>query len=228
MERSDGDLKKPIIFCDFDGTVTKKDNIVSIMKQFAPPEYEKWKDGVLSRSIGIREGVGNMFGLLPSSLQQEIISFVLETAEIREGFSDFVQYTKKQDIPLYIVSGGIDFFVKPMLQPFDSISGLYCNKADFSGERIQIQWPHVCDEKCLNQNCGCCKPAIIRKISDGSTHSIVIGDSVTDLEAAKMAETVIARDYLSEKCEELSIPSHSFETFYDCIDILENLRLGAK
>jgi 2-hydroxy-3-keto-5-methylthiopentenyl-1-phosphate phosphatase len=228
MERSDGDLKKPIIFCDFDGTVTKKDNIVSIMKQFAPPEYEKWKDGVLSRSIGIREGVGNMFGLLPSSLQQEIISFVLETAEIREGFSDFVQYTKKQDIPLYIVSGGIDFFVKPMLQPFDSISGLYCNKADFSGERIQIQWPHVCDEKCLNQNCGCCKPAIIRKISDGSTHSIVIGDSVTDLEAAKMAETVIARDYLSKKCEEFSIPSHSFETFYDCIDILENLRLGAK
>lgn len=54
----------------------------------------------------------------------------------------------------------------------------------------------------------------------------MIGDSVTDFEAAKMANTVIARDYLLEKCGELSIPSHSFETFYDCIHILEKLNLN--
>jgi 2-hydroxy-3-keto-5-methylthiopentenyl-1-phosphate phosphatase len=226
MEGSNDIVKNPIIFCDFDGTVTKKDNIVSIMKRFAPPEWEKWKDGVLSQSISIQEGVGNMFGLLPSSLQQEIIRFVLETAEIREGFRDFVQYTKNQGIPLYIVSGGMDFFVKPMLQPFDSIAGLYCNEAAFSGKAIRIHWPHACDEKCPNQNCGCCKPSIIRKLASADTHAIVIGDSVTDLQAAKVADTVIARDYLSEKCEELSIPFQPFHTFYDCIEILENLRLG--
>ena len=216
-------MKQPIIFCDFDGTVTKKDNIVSIMKQFAPPEWEKWKDGVLSQSIGIREGVGAMFSLLPSSLQKEIIHFLFETSEIREGFGDFVQYTNEKGIPLYIVSGGMDFFVKPMLEPFGSITGIFCNEADFSGENIQIHWPYACDEQCTNQNCGCCKPTIIRKISTKDTHSIMIGDSVTDFEAAKMADTVIARDYLLEKCGELSIPSHSFETFHDCIHILEKL-----
>ncbi|MFK2825949.1 2-hydroxy-3-keto-5-methylthiopentenyl-1-phosphate phosphatase [Bacillus sp. B190/17] len=217
-------LKKPIIFCDFDGTVTKKDNIISIMKQFAPPEWEKLKDDVLSQSISIQEGVGKMFQLLPSSLKQEIVDFVLETAEIRDGFNDFVRYTKEQNIPLYIVSGGIDFFVKPMLQPFESITGLYCNEGDFSGENIHIHWPHACDEKCPNQNCGCCKPSIIRALSSGDTHSIVIGDSVTDLQAAKIADTVIARDYLSEKCETLSIPYQPFDTFYDCIEILEKLK----
>ncbi|KMY52957.1 2-hydroxy-3-keto-5-methylthiopentenyl-1-phosphate phosphatase [Bacillus sp. FJAT-27231] len=218
-------LKKPVIFCDFDGTVTKKDNIISIMKRFAPPEWEKWKDGVLSQSISIQEGVGNMFALLPSSLRQEIIDFVLETAEIREGFGEFVQYTKKQGIPLYIVSGGIDFFVKPMLEPFSEITGLYCNEADFSGEHIHIRWPHECDQECPNQNCGCCKPAIIRNTANADHYTIVIGDSVTDFQAAKIADSVIARDYLAEKCEELSIPFQPFETFYDCINILENLNL---
>lgn len=215
-------MKKPVIFCDFDGTVTKKDNIVSIMKQFAPAEWEGWKDQVLSRSVSIQEGVGNMFGLLPSSLKQEITSFVLENVEIREGFSEFVQYTEKQGIPLYIVSGGMDFFVKPILAPFDSIAGVFCNEADFSGEKIKIQWPHSCDQKCTNQNCGCCKPAIIRQISGADTHSIVIGDSVTDLEAAKISDTVIARDYLAAECGKCSIPFQPFDTFYDCINILDN------
>ncbi len=222
------EVNNPIIFCDFDGTVTKKDNIVSIMKQFAPPEWEMWKDQVLSRSVSIQEGVGNMFHLLPSSLKQEITKFVLENIEIRDGFSEFVQYTKKKHIPLYIVSGGMDFFVKPILSPFDLIAGVYCNEADFSGEKIKIHWPHSCDEECTNQNCGCCKPAIIRGISNTNTHAIVIGDSVTDLEASKISHTVIARDYLAEKCDELSIPFHPFDTFYDCIDILEKLQKSSQ
>ncbi|MGM7636640.1 2-hydroxy-3-keto-5-methylthiopentenyl-1-phosphate phosphatase [Bacillus sp. Hm123] len=217
-------LKQPIIFCDFDGTVTKKDNIASIMARFAPPECERLKNEILAQKISIQEGVGQMFVLLPSSLQQDIIDFVLETAEIREGFADFVRYAKQQGIPLYIVSGGIDFFVKPMLESFDSIAGVYCNEADFRGEVIQIQWPHRCDDQCPNQNCGCCKPTIIRQLANADVHTIVIGDSVTDLQAAKVADTVIARDYLSEKCTALSIPFQSFETFYDCIEVLENLQ----
>lgn len=221
-------MRKPVIFCDFDGTVTKKDNIISIMKQFAPPEWEKWKDGVLSQSVSIQEGVGNMFALLPSSLRKDIVEYVVNTAQIREGFGEFAQYTKSQGIPLYIVSGGIDFFVKPMLEPFDSIAGLYCNEADFSGENIHIRWPHGCDQECPNQNCGCCKPAIIRHTANSNMYSVVIGDSVTDLQAAKIADSVIARDYLLEKCKELSIPFQSFETFYDCIEILEKLKVNIK
>lgn len=42
-------MKKPIVCCDFDGTITKNDNIIRIMKQFAPSEWTKLKDGVLSK-----------------------------------------------------------------------------------------------------------------------------------------------------------------------------------
>lgn len=201
-----------------------KDNIVSIMAEFAPPEWEGLKDQVLSRSISIQEGVGKMFHLLPSSLKEDIIRYVLETAKIREGFADFVQYTKEHKIPLYIVSGGIDFFVHPMLEAYGPFDGIYCNEADFERSTIQIEWPHSCDASCPNQNCGCCKPTIMRNLSNESTHTIVIGDSVTDLEAAKIADTVISRDYLSERCEELDIPYEPFESFYDCINILEELQ----
>lgn len=220
-------MKKLVIFCDFDGTITTQDNIISIMKKFAPPEYLPIKENILGQKQSIREGVSDMFALLPVSLKEQINSYLLEQAQIREGFAEFVSYTKVNNIPLYIVSGGIDFFVQPMLEPFGPFSDIYCNESDFSGDSIRINFPHGCDEQCTNQGCGCCKPSIIRKLQGSDTLSVVIGDSITDLEAAKLADIVIARDFLIEKCEELNIPYEPFESFHDVIHILD-AKLGVE
>jgi 2-hydroxy-3-keto-5-methylthiopentenyl-1-phosphate phosphatase len=215
-------VKKPVIFCDFDGTITNSDNIIAIMKQFAPSEWEAIKDDVLAQNVSVKEGVGKMFSLLPTSLKQEIIDFLLHKAEIREGFSEFVAFTKQEDIPLYIVSGGIDFFVHRLLDGLVEKESIYCNGSDFSGETIAITWPHSCDDECGN-DCGCCKPSIIRKLEKEEDFKIVIGDSITDLQAAKMADAVMARDFLMEKCEELQIPYRPFTTFYDVISHVKEL-----
>ncbi|MGE6489668.1 2-hydroxy-3-keto-5-methylthiopentenyl-1-phosphate phosphatase [Paenisporosarcina sp. NPDC076898] len=217
-------MTQPVIFCDFDGTITTKDNIMAIMKKFAPPEWEPIKDQILGQEISIQQGVTQLFNLLSTDQKDEITQFVLNQAQIREGFEDFVAYTKAQHIPLFIVSGGIDFFVKPLVKDQIEDERIYCNEADFSGETITINWPHTCDEHCSN-GCGCCKPSIIRKLSDDNTYKIVIGDSITDLQAAKLADKVIARDFLSEKCEELNLPFEPFETFSDVIHILKQLEV---
>lgn len=212
--------KKPMIFCDFDGTITNSDNIIAIMKKFAPAEWDDIKDKVLSQEISIKEGVGKMFALLLSEKKEIITEYILAHAEIRDGFREFVAFTKEEGIPLYIVSGGIDFFVKPLLDGVVEEANIYCNHSDFSGETINILWPHACDEEC-NNDCGCCKPSIIRKLAETDTYKIVIGDSITDLEATKLADQVIARDFLIKKCEEHSIPFSPFETFYDVMKILK-------
>lgn len=208
--------KKQIIFCDFDGTITEKDNIVQIMKQFGPPGWEVLKDQVLSQSISIKDGVGKMFNLLPSSLKDEIVDFVLTNAKIRDGFKEFVHFAKEQGIPFYVVSGGIDFFVHPMLKDLGINSGIFCNESDFSGETINILWPHSCDVNCANQ-CGCCKPSIIRNFPEEKYERVVIGDSITDLAAARIADMVYARSFLLEKCLEEDLPHAPFETFYDIL-----------
>ena len=217
-------MSQPVIFCDFDGTITTKDNIMAIMKKFAPPEWEPIKDQILGQEISIQQGVTRLFNLLSTNQKDEITQFVLDQAQIREGFEDFVAYTRSQRIPLFIVSGGIDFFVKPLLKDYITEDHIYCNVADFSGDTISIEWAHSCDEFCSN-GCGCCKPSIIRKLSEDNTYKIVIGDSITDLQAAKLADKVIARDFLSKKCEELNIAFELFETFRDVIHILEQLEV---
>ncbi len=213
-------LKKPIIFCDFDGTVTETDNIISLMEKFAPIEWVSVKDQILAQEVSVQEGVGKLFSLLPSNSREDLVTFLKEHSVIREGFSDFVQFTKEEGIPLYIVSGGIDFFVYPLLEGLIERENIYCNASNFSGDNIQILWPNSCDDFCSN-GCGCCKPSIIKKLVSSNEDIIVIGDSITDLQAAKMAEIVFARDFLKVKLDELKKEYHSFETFYDVIETLK-------
>lgn len=71
---------------------------------------------------------------------------------------------------------------------------IYCNGSSFAGETIEILWPHSCDSQCGN-DCGSCKPAILRSFDSASYRKIVIGDSITDLQVAKMADKVFARDF---------------------------------
>ncbi|SHF14367.1 2-hydroxy-3-keto-5-methylthiopentenyl-1-phosphatephosphatase [Seinonella peptonophila] len=216
--------KQLLIFCDFDGTVTDTDNIIEVMKHFAPPEWEPIKDAILSEQISIKNGVGQMFQLLSSNLKEEIVQFVQENAHIRPGFAELVQYVNEEQIPFYIVSGGVDFFVYPVLKNFISTASIFCNEGDFSGERIQINWPYPCDDQCQN-DCGCCKPSLFRRFPSDQYEKIMIGDSITDFEASKQADHVYARDFLQQKCEELQIPYTPFTTFYDILADLQERKI---
>jgi 2-hydroxy-3-keto-5-methylthiopentenyl-1-phosphate phosphatase len=211
----------PIIFCDFDGTITETDNIISLMKIFAPPEWESIKDEILNQSVSIKEGVSNLFSLIPSSKKDAMIQYLVDTAIIRDGFKEFVNYTKEHEIPLYIVSGGMDFFVRPLLKEYGPFDGVFCNEAHFNDTTITIRWPYPCDVHCESKGCGCCKPSILRSLSLEDHLVIVIGDSVTDVEMVKLGDTVLARDYLAHICEKKGIPYHPFETFHDCMDAID-------
>ncbi len=222
MGRSARNMTTKVIFCDFDGTVTEKDNIVAIMEEFAPDGWKPIVNDILNENISIREGVGKLFSRIPSDKKEEIIEFVLTRSKIRDGFQEFIDFTKKENIPLYIVSGGIDFFVHPVLKDKLNPEQIICNHSDFSDEQINITWPNKCDELCQN-DCGCCKPSFIRKVDNqfSNYQKIVIGDSISDLQASKLADVVFARDYLIEKCEENKIRYTPFKTFFDVIHALE-------
>jgi 2-hydroxy-3-keto-5-methylthiopentenyl-1-phosphate phosphatase len=216
-----GAIKKMIVFCDFDGTITENDNIINIMKYYNPPGWETIKDDILGGRISVRKGVGRLFWLLPASSQEEITNYAIKQAKIRPGFDQFIQYCQEHNIRLLITSGGIDFFVFPILSRYPiPKQHIYCNSSDFNGKQIQILWPYSCDELC-SRDCGMCKTSILRSHSGMDDIKIVIGDSITDLAVAKMADLVIARDFLLQKCQEYSLPYKDFELFYDVIKILK-------
>lgn len=215
--------KQQVIFCDFDGTITENDNIVAIIKHFNPPGWEAIVNDVIRQAKPIKQGVGEMFRLLPSSMREEVVKYAISNARIRAGFAELLDYCRERDIPFYVTSGGIDFFVYPLLAPFGIPEDhIYCNGSDFSGERIEITWPHPCEGQC-ETDCGMCKPSVIRRFPEDRYERILIGDSVTDFAGAKLVDLVFSRSHLTLKCAELGLPYHEFETFHDVIEQLKQL-----
>lgn len=213
--------KERIIFCDFDGTITINDNIVAIIRHFDPPGWQQIVDDVVGERKSIRQGVGEMFRLLPTSRKDEIIEYAITNARIRDGFEELLRFCRYEGIEFYVTSGGIDFFVYPILERFGIPKDhIYCNGSDFSGERVEITWPHPCDGHCTN-DCGMCKTTIMRRFPAERYERLLIGDSVTDFEGAKLADGVFARSHLIDKCNALGVPYTPFETFHDVIDALE-------
>lgn len=209
--------KQRVIFCDFDGTITENDNIVAIIRHFNPPGWEAIVNSIVNQTKSIKQGVGELFRLLPASMKREVIDYAISNARIRAGFADLLRYCKDNDIQFYVTSGGIDFFVYPLLAPFGIPEDhIYCNGSDFSGERIEITWPHPCDGGCTT-DCGMCKKTIIGRFPSDRFERILIGDSVTDFEGAKLADIVFSRSHLTQKCAELGLPHHEYETFHDVI-----------
>lgn len=215
--------KQPVIFCDFDGTITVNDNIVAIMKHFQPTGWDTLVNQVINREITVQEGVGRMFSLLPSSRKEEVVQYALDNIRIRPGFQELLDYCKEQDIKFLVTSGGIDFFVYPTLQPFGiRQEDIFCNRGDFQGEQVLIEWPHPCDEECEN-GCGMCKTTIIRSYPRDEYLRILIGDSITDFAGAQLADVVFARSHLLDRCEELKMPHHPYDDFHQLLDGLQTI-----
>ncbi|MNN76808.1 2-hydroxy-3-keto-5-methylthiopentenyl-1-phosphate phosphatase [compost metagenome] len=66
-----------------------------------------------------------------------------------------------------------------------------------------------------------CKTTVMRKFPADRYERILIGDSLTDFEAAKLADRIYSRSHLTEKCVELGVPHTPFETF---VEITEDFK----
>lgn len=219
-------IKNVQVFSDFDGTITLKDTISLIMERFAPPEWNELKDAVLSQQMPIEEGVGRMFGFLPSRDLEEIRRYAIEKSVIREGFDLFLTYCQDEDIPFHVVSGGMDFFIDPILTPYvEKIESISCNAITEKNDRLHVLWPFPCEQNCSG-GCGCCKPAVIKEKKEAEAFTILIGDSVTDIKAAHKVDLVFARGSLVTYCEEQRLSYLPYETFHDCLIHIKSVLEG--
>ena len=208
--------KKVIVFSDFDGTITERDVIISIMERFAPPEWTEIKDKILyKRTMTLKDGVEKLFSLIESSKKNEIIDFIKEKIKLREGFADFLNFCEKEKFEFNVLSGGLDFHIEPVLGNFRNKLKIFCNKANFNSKNIKIDYEYLPKNCSLCGDCGFCKIEVIEKYSKEKFTRILIGDSLTDLAASKVVDMVFARGDLIKYLEQEKISFIPFSTFYE-------------
>ena len=197
------------IHSDFDGTIARCDVTDLVLQTFAAPLWEEieaeWQNGIIDAATCMRRQVRLIKATRPA------LDELLAGVEIDPGFHDFVVWCQNQRIPLTVVSDGVDYFIRQILQRH-GLDGLpvIANALirDDSGLRLEHPWR---SPTCAARS-GVCKCEVTGAAPD---LGVYIGDGRSDECVSATADLLFAKDRLATYCAGANIPFVPFETFHD-------------
>jgi len=201
------------IYCDFDGTITKKDSVNTFFEKHTGDKWLESEKLWIEGKISSRENAIIQVGLLKNVSQKQLDDYINEI-EIDDYFLDFVDYVKSKNIKLTILSDGFDLFIQKVLERYNLSIPYYANKLIYKDGEFSIKFPYY-NEKC-DKKAGMCK---CQKVKENSFY--YIGDGTSDLCIATKADFLFASKKLHQYCKENNIQHSHFTSFRNIIDVLK-------
>jgi 2-hydroxy-3-keto-5-methylthiopentenyl-1-phosphate phosphatase len=210
--------KNPLVLVDFDGTITQNDVGALFFDTFAKEESTKIVSLWVKGRISSRECLKRLCQVTRAG-KSELVKFAL-SQKIDGKFPDFVDYCKCKKLKLVILSDGLDFYIKLVLEKF-ALEELpfYSNVLRFENNRLKPEFPYF-DQGC--GNCGNCKRYHLQNLKKANQQVIYIGDGLSDRCAVREADLVLAKVDLHRFCMEEGIKHYSFKDFGDVIRIFRD------
>jgi 2-hydroxy-3-keto-5-methylthiopentenyl-1-phosphate phosphatase len=212
------------VYIDFDGTLTQTDVIDQLIFKFAINDSWKeierlWK----LQAIGSAQCLRDELALVRVS-DSELEAFVA-SIRLDPGAVDLFNLITTLDIPLTVVSDGLDYFIQTILERHN-IAGadVRCNRMVRIGTSIGIEFPYR--QADCEVVAGHCKCASARAVALPLRSSIYIGDGQSDLCAARNASVVFAKNALADLLSREGKSFYPFGTLLDVVTILRQAWLG--
>jgi 2,3-diketo-5-methylthio-1-phosphopentane phosphatase len=210
------------IFSDFDGTISVEDVGSRLFRTFAGLQANEIVRHYLDGSITARAYLTKECEAVESATPAEVERLV-DQLPLDPTFKGFVEFCRGRDIPLVVLSDGLDFYVERLLK--NNVFGdlpYFSNHLEFvhSGplSKLVASFPHT-DAECLL--CGNCKRNHLLTLSADDDIIVYVGDGISDRCPVRYADIVFAKGSLIRYCQEQNITYHEFRNFNDVILRLE-------
>jgi len=213
------------IYCDFDGTAAVRDIGNSLFRMFAGEKAESIVADYLAGRINARECLTRECEAIGPVRRKSLEEFI-DGFQLDPTFQPFTGFCAARDIPVTILSDGLDFYVRRLLEnaglghiPF------YANRAAWreagDGRVVLIpEFPYR-DEHC--ELCGNCKRNHLAALSADDDAVAYIGDGISDRCPVRYADFVFAKNHLIRYCQEQNVSYWEFNDFNDVRRRLEQV-----
>jgi 2-hydroxy-3-keto-5-methylthiopentenyl-1-phosphate phosphatase len=214
--------RKYKVFIDFDGTITEKDVGEHMFLRFGDAEeanniIKRW----MNKEINSTESWVLLCNTIKSFDEKKFEEFLNEI-EISPGFDDFIEYCQINKIETYVLSDGLDYYIKYILRKFGyEHLKLFSNKLSIKDNKLVPSFPYG-DEECTR--CANCKRNHILNNSSDDDYTIYIGDGYSDTCPAQFVDYIFAKNSLLKFCEKERISYFPFKNFYNVKSKVDELR----
>ena len=208
----------PILFLDFDGTISRRDAVDSILEAYADPKWltleEDWRAG----RIGSRDCLRAQMSLVRASRKQ--IDALLDEIGIDEELAGLLEMCAIQGISAHIISDGFDYCIRRILSGAGKRvaallrgSRVCAARLESRGYLWRTQFPFF--HQTCGHGCATCKPAVMRLLNRTNAPAIFVGDGLSDRYAVECADILFAKDELASYCSKQSIEHTRYQNLGD-------------
>jgi 2,3-diketo-5-methylthio-1-phosphopentane phosphatase len=213
------------LFVDFDGTITRKDVGNAFFAHFggtqATEAVRVYRDGGMTAQECFRTEAGAMGNVN----RQGLLDFI-DHQEFDPTFTSFVAWCRSRELPLTVLSDGLDLYVDRILEragcadvPRTTNHGEVATGPD-GANRLTLAFPHA-DAVCTR--CGSCKRNVMLTGSGDEDVICYIGDGFSDFCPVQYADVVFAKSQLQTFCQSMNISYYPYASFDEVRVRLEGL-----
>jgi 2-hydroxy-3-keto-5-methylthiopentenyl-1-phosphate phosphatase len=208
----------PIVLCDFDGTISIKDVTDTLLDHFGQDGCDELEELWINGKIGSQECMSKQISLMDASLEE--LNQVLSKIEIDPSFKSFINYTEQNNIPVHVVSDGLDYAIQFILKRHGiEHLPIFANKLLHDNERSwRLEFPYS-NKNCIKQS-GNCKCNHVKK-QQYFPQILYVGDGTSDYCVSHNVDFVFAKNKLVNYCEKNRIEHCKITNFADVTTALK-------
>jgi len=203
----------PILFLDFDGTISQRDVTDVILEQYADGKWQAAETAWRGGRIGSRACLSEQMSLVQATRSQ--LHALLEAIELDEGLATLLDLCQTRNVTAHIISDGFDYCIKRILARRvngrrSAIHSVCASHLDLNRRPWRTEFPFF-RQSCAH-GCATCKPAVMRLLNPTNAPAIFVGDGLSDRYAAECADLVFAKNDLASYCRDNSIEHIEYTT----------------
>lgn len=187
---------------DWDGTVTERDTLDLVLREFGDPEVYRQVEHELGRALSLHEVIALEFETVTAPLP-EVEAWLVENVRVRPGFNELV--TRRAPL---VVSAGFHELIEPVLEREGVEVELVANRVDASPGG----WKAVFRD---TEPCPVCGEPCKRAALPAGEPYVYAGDGYSDRCVALAAERVFATGSLATYLEGRGVPFEPLTDFHE-------------
>ena len=214
---------RPAVLTDFDDTAAVQNVAEMLLTKFGDPTWHDVRQRFRDKELTLNEYQEITFRNIQAD-RATMQDYVKQNASLRPYFKVMWHYCRESQVPLAVVSQGLDFYIVALLEK--ECCGrvpIHAVNTRFDAKGINYEYRYAVPGK---ESLGNSKGVVVDSYREQGHYIVYVGDGMSDFEAATRADLVFAHRVLADECERQEIPFRPFTDFGDVLKAVEEMTAG--